>query len=163
MSAALELLAELRRRGARIRVLEGDALHVGPRAALDPDLLARLREAKPQVLELLRAAPTNSTLCSPAIDEIGGGPSGLPHAGLSPEQCRELLDRSVFEMHSPHVPGGMCLLARDARSLDALGDEPITLPVFFQVELEQLRDALRTVRSVFAIELRRVTRSHVDG
>lgn len=168
MSAAMDLLSELRDRGARVWA-EGDRLLISPGRVLDPELRERIVAAKGQVLELLRVRSPEF-----ALADRGGAASrtaaetteeAAPKYGppLTAEQRRALLDRSLFEMYSPHVPGGICLVATDARALEALGDEPVAVPVFLQAELEQLRDTLRTVRAVFAVELRRVTRTHVDG
>jgi hypothetical protein len=54
MTGAAETLTELSRRGVTIRV-EGDNLRLGPRAALDDGLLARIREHKGEIIRLLAA------------------------------------------------------------------------------------------------------------
>ena len=51
-----EILGELERRGVVVAVV-GDALSLKPRRALDDALLARVREAKPAILEVLRNRP----------------------------------------------------------------------------------------------------------
>jgi hypothetical protein len=61
MSAALDLLAELRSRGARIRA-DGEQLFVSPREVATPELLERLRAAKPELLVLLRDTPARGLL-----------------------------------------------------------------------------------------------------
>lgn len=53
MSQAAEVLIELRWRGVSIE-LEGDVLCLKPKCALDDTLLARVRDAKPAILEALR-------------------------------------------------------------------------------------------------------------
>ncbi len=53
MSQAAEILTELQRRRVIVAV-EGDTLCLKPRRALDDTLLARIREAKPAILEALR-------------------------------------------------------------------------------------------------------------
>ena len=54
MSLAAEVLGELQRRGVRV-ALDGDTLCLKPRRALDDALLARVREAKPAILEAVRS------------------------------------------------------------------------------------------------------------
>lgn len=54
MSQAAEILTELQRRGVIVAVEGGDTLCLKPRRALDDALLARVREAKPAILEALR-------------------------------------------------------------------------------------------------------------
>lgn len=49
---ATALLAHLSARGVRVRV-EGECLRLAPRDALTPELLAEVREHKPQLLALL--------------------------------------------------------------------------------------------------------------
>jgi len=56
-----QILAELQRRGVIVAV-EGDTLCLKPKHALDDSLLARVREAKPAILEALRQRPAT---CSP--------------------------------------------------------------------------------------------------
>ena len=51
--AAAEILTELQRRGVIVAV-DGDTLCLKPRRALDGTLLARIREAKPEILNALR-------------------------------------------------------------------------------------------------------------
>jgi len=69
MSEASEILTELQRRGVLVAV-EGDTLCLKPRRALDDLLLARIREAKPTILEALRNRPG---ACSPDCYEIEPG------------------------------------------------------------------------------------------
>jgi hypothetical protein len=54
MNPAAQLLAELTTRGVVVAPA-GASLHLYPRSALSPDLLARVRALKPQLLQLLRA------------------------------------------------------------------------------------------------------------
>lgn len=53
MSAATEILTELQRRGVIVS-FDGDTLCLKPKSALDEGLLARVREAKPSILKVLR-------------------------------------------------------------------------------------------------------------
>jgi hypothetical protein len=59
MTQAAEVLTELRGRGVSVTV-EGDILCLRPRRALDDVLLARVREVKPAILEVLRKRPSDS-------------------------------------------------------------------------------------------------------
>lgn len=63
---AAEILTELKQRGVTIAV-HGDNLHLSPRRALDDALLARVREAKPAILDALR------NRCSPECYEVEPG------------------------------------------------------------------------------------------
>ncbi len=56
MSSALQIISELTRRGVVIRA-EGETIRLKPRSRLDDVLLARVREAKPAILEALRGRP----------------------------------------------------------------------------------------------------------
>jgi len=69
MSQAAEILTELQRRGVLVAV-EGDTLCLKPRRALDDTLLARVRRAKPAILEALRNRPVT---CSPDCYEVEPG------------------------------------------------------------------------------------------
>jgi len=55
VTEAVAILTELQRRGVIVAV-EGDTLRLKPRCALDDTLLARVREAKPAILEALDCA-----------------------------------------------------------------------------------------------------------
>ena len=63
MNPAAELLSELLTRGVVVSPA-GASLDLYPRSALSPDLLARVRALKPQLLELLRAGA--GAVASPA-------------------------------------------------------------------------------------------------
>ena len=54
MRAATNLLNELRRAGIRVQVEGGDLRLRGPREALTPTLVARVRKRKPELLALKR-------------------------------------------------------------------------------------------------------------
>lgn len=56
MTQAAEILTELEGRGVIVTV-EGDILCLKPKRALDDALLARVRDAKPAILEVLRKPP----------------------------------------------------------------------------------------------------------
>ncbi len=49
MSAVHSILAEIARRGVTIRV-DGETLRLRPRVALDDELLARIKEHKPEII-----------------------------------------------------------------------------------------------------------------
>jgi hypothetical protein len=69
MSQAAEILTELQRRRVIVAV-EGDILCLKPRRALDDTLLARIREAKPAILEAVRTglASCGSPHCARCYD-----------------------------------------------------------------------------------------------
>lgn len=60
MIQAAEILTELRGRGVNV-TLEGEILCLRPKRALDDALLARVRESKPAILEVLRKVPPQHT------------------------------------------------------------------------------------------------------
>lgn len=62
--AAAEILTELQRRGMIVAV-DGETLCLKPRSALDDALLARVREAKPAILEALQGQPVKRQTESP--------------------------------------------------------------------------------------------------
>jgi len=55
MSALAEVLEEVARQGIAIRVVYGN-LHLGPKARVTPELIARLREHKTDVVREIRLA-----------------------------------------------------------------------------------------------------------
>jgi len=63
---ARALLEELRRQGARIDVDGGDLVITGRRGLVTPELRAALVEAKPELLETLRASPSRPA--SPLVE-----------------------------------------------------------------------------------------------
>ena len=69
MTDVAEVLTELQRRGVSVAV-KGDTLCLNPRRSLDDALLARIREAKPAILEALRNRPAT---CGPSCYAIGPG------------------------------------------------------------------------------------------
>jgi hypothetical protein len=86
MTQAVEILTELQRRGVAV-TLEGETLCLKPKRALDADLLARVREAKPALSEALRTqAPCGSPHCAGCYD-VGEGRKIHP-----PKPSREWLD-----------------------------------------------------------------------
>jgi hypothetical protein len=91
MSPAAEILTELQRRGVIVAV-EGDTLCLKPRRALDDTLLARVREAKPAILEALRTglAACGSPHCAGCYDVGDGRKIHPPKIG---EDYRKWLER----------------------------------------------------------------------
>lgn len=88
MSQAAGILAELQRRGVLVAV-EGDTLCLKPRRALDDALLARVRRAKPAILEAVRNRP--STCSSDCYELEPGVWIHRPHTGcttIKPEASR---------------------------------------------------------------------------
>lgn len=66
---ATEILTELQRRGVLVAV-NGDSLSLRPKRSLDDTLLARVREAKPAILQALRNRPGT---CSPDCYQVESG------------------------------------------------------------------------------------------
>lgn len=58
MNQVAEILTELQGRGVSVTV-EGDILCLKPKRALDDALLARVRDSKPAILEVLRNSPSS--------------------------------------------------------------------------------------------------------
>ncbi|MGH9740578.1 MAG: hypothetical protein ACRD4X_18625 [Candidatus Acidiferrales bacterium] len=84
MSAAA-LLSELARRGVSVTA-DGDALILKPRRALDGELLARIRENKPEIIRVLSARPVTGT---PNCYEVEPGQSADREATKpDPYECR---------------------------------------------------------------------------
>jgi hypothetical protein len=69
VTQAVEVLSELQRRGVSVTV-DGDTLCLKPRRVLDDALLARVRDAKPAILEVLRSRPVT---CAASCYEIDAG------------------------------------------------------------------------------------------
>ena len=66
MTPAVEILRELRQRGVTV-ALEGKTLCLKPKSALDGELLARVREHKPEILAALSGGPAT---CAPSCYQI---------------------------------------------------------------------------------------------
>ena len=66
MTHAVDILTELQERGVSVAV-DGDTLCLKPKRALDSELLARVREAKPAILAVLRQLPAD---CGPHSSPI---------------------------------------------------------------------------------------------
>jgi hypothetical protein len=83
--SALAILSELQRRGVSVTA-DGDALVLKPRRAIDSELLARVREHKPEIIRALSARPTTcAASCSsewPAESLETEQRFGLCHARL---------------------------------------------------------------------------------
>jgi hypothetical protein len=69
MTHAAEILTELRWRGVSVTV-EGDILCLRPKCALDDALLARVRDSKPAILEVLRNLTLNHAATPAPISTI---------------------------------------------------------------------------------------------
>lgn len=184
MSAAMEVLAELRIRGARAWI-EGDRLLVSPSRALDPGLRERIRARKPELVSLLRAAPPEMQQLSARGREALGGKaptSAQPaHQYASPSSAaerRDLLDRFLRDERIPFATfdsrtAGAFLIVRDRRALQSLDQEHAVLPVLYLAELEHWAGELGAsgLRALLAargvegpgVELRRVYGSRRDG
>jgi TubC N-terminal docking domain len=131
VSAAVEILWELQRRGVSIRA-EGDALKLKPRGALDNPLIERVREHKPEILATLRNRPGT---CAASCYEVEPGrwihhpwdncktiPSAL--AGRAAErECRHC--DSVGECSCP-----ACTLRRTEKPVPCLMCHPVDRQVW---------------------------------
>ena len=53
MNPAAMIIDELHRNGVRIRAIEGGQLGLAPRSRVTPDIIARIRRHKPELLALL--------------------------------------------------------------------------------------------------------------
>jgi hypothetical protein len=91
VSQAAEILTELQRRGVIVGV-DGDALCLKPKRALDDSLLARICEVKPAILEALRSglAACGSPHCAGCYDVGDGRRIHPPKCG---EKYRAWLER----------------------------------------------------------------------
>jgi tubulysin polyketide synthase-like protein len=91
VNQAAEILIELQRRGVIVAV-EGETLCLKPRRSLDDTLLARVREAKPAILETLRTglAACRSPHCAGCYDV---GDSRKIHPPKCGEDYRKWLER----------------------------------------------------------------------
>ncbi len=91
MSTAIEILSELERRGVSISAT-GGSLTLGPKRALDAELLARVRSAKPELLKILAAPPVTcgSPDCAGCYDVGDGRKIHPPKCG---EDYRAWLER----------------------------------------------------------------------
>lgn len=88
MNQADEILTELERRGVFVAV-DGDNLRLSPKCALDDALLARVREAKPAILEALRK-------CSPDCYDVEPGVRiHRPHTGCTAIKAEAAPQRKV--------------------------------------------------------------------
>lgn len=176
--SALDLLVELRDRGALVRA-EGDRLLISPRRVIDSDLEARIRARKAEVLQLLRAAPpdlaladrgpsTGATLSARGREALGGKASQAPKGPLVAARPgeRSAWLREFFEdgriplAEIDHGTLGRFILARDSKALEVLAEEHAPLPILSMGELLALAPhGVEAVRSV--LETRRVFGPHV--
>jgi hypothetical protein len=69
MNQAVEILTELKMRGVTVEV-EGENPFLKPRAGLDEELLARIREAKNEILAALWSRPAT---CAASCYEVEPG------------------------------------------------------------------------------------------
>jgi hypothetical protein len=83
MSQAGEILTELQRRGVIVAV-EGNTLCLKPKRSLDDTLLARVREAKPAILEALRTC-----LVACGSSHCAGCYEVAPGVRIHPPKCGE--------------------------------------------------------------------------
>jgi hypothetical protein len=126
MTQAAEILNELARRGVTARV-EGTALHLKPKRALDEDLLARIKAHKAAVLAVLSHRPTT---CSASCYEIEPGRwIHRPSDGCNTEPRPQSLI-SVPQAECRHCDGASecscpaCTLRRTEKAVPCLMCQP---------------------------------------
>ena len=71
MSAAAELLAELTVARVELRAVGGRLHFVAPVGVLTPEVLGKLREHKPALLELLTSTPAPEVEDAPEVNDVG--------------------------------------------------------------------------------------------
>jgi pyochelin synthetase len=135
----LDVLKEVEERGLSITAVDGDLRLQGPRERIDPDLVNRIRQAKPQLLAHLEAPPTH-----------GDG------IGLTPLQRAYLLGRgSTVEMgnvasHVYHEIEGVWDVERLETALQSVVDRCPMLRTSFTADgrqhLHRPQVAVRIVR-----------------
>ena len=76
---AAALVAELRARGVEL-IPASDRIRYRPASAVPPDLVARLRACKAEVLCLLTVPPATVTLDPVTVSEVLGADADDPHA-----------------------------------------------------------------------------------
>jgi len=102
VSAAVEILAELQRRGVSVAV-EGDTLCLRPKKVLDEALLARVRESKLALLETLRKCPaTCSAQCYEVETDLW---IHRPWAGCTTSKSKASTDIRKVSMTCWHCKG----------------------------------------------------------
>lgn len=107
MTAAAEILAELRQRGVFVAV-DGDTLCLKPGRALDDALIARVREAKAAILAALRDRP--ATCSSDCYSVEPGVWIHRPHTG-----CTTIIKPDAGQpLRQVQVTAGTAKARRDA-------------------------------------------------
>lgn len=107
MSVAADILSEINERGATVSV-EGQSLRLRPRMVLDDDLVARIKQHKPEIIRAVRAEDTSHPI---------------------EDKYSRLLQSALAKVCRSDYPAGMILWLRDAFPLlyveliDGLPDE----------------------------------------
>jgi hypothetical protein len=109
MSAAAEILGELEKRGVTVRA-DGSTLTLKPRRALDDALLARVREAKPAILEALRDQPTYAWPQEGGFAGFAGTPPG-ENPIICPQKTPIIEKTPRMEPAKPAKPPELAALA----------------------------------------------------
>jgi hypothetical protein len=81
MSQALEILNALKGIGVIVRVIPPDSLELEPASVIPPDLLSRVRERKPEILEVL-ARPSMAVQPAKCAHCDGTGECDCPACNL---------------------------------------------------------------------------------
>jgi len=123
MTSIADLLADLLDRGIRLRVDDGRLLSDAPKGALTPELIAQIRERKPEIVAFLSAADDSPAGALPPIPRIDrSAPLTLSYA----QQRAWFLEQIQPGCPLHNLPGGWKLHGRlDVRALRAAFTEMI--------------------------------------
>lgn len=104
-TTARDLLRYLRSEGYSLQA-DGDTLLVSPVSRMEPDLKARVREAKPKLLAELRREQVERLLDLAPVDSETGLPdlpADEPATARQVERLRELATHAAFGSKGPRV------------------------------------------------------------
>ncbi len=130
MSLTQAILDEMSQRGVTARV-DGATLRLKPREALDDDLLARIKEHKPEIIRALAAIPPM--------------PEGVRLVNWEPKPAPVAIDVCSVVVDVPKFVQG------ELRALDSRLNNPWTIHGGFTVP--QILDRLRQVGVEVALEI----------
>ena len=118
MTTAAELRNELQALGVALAAA-GDRLRFSPRSAVTGELLTRLRDAKPELLAMLRPQDPGPVMAGPSVMSGGDrhGADGPQDAGPSDIDAAEWLDLTDPD-------GRRCLVRSDAAGLEIIDAKP---------------------------------------
>ena len=118
MTTAAELPNELQALGVALAA-DGDRLRFSPRSAVTGELLARLRDAKPELLAMLRPQAPGPVMAGPSVMSGGDrhGADGPQDAGPSDIDAAEWVDLTDPD-------GRRCLVRSDVADCEAVDVQP---------------------------------------